>query len=479
MVLNSVMVLLPEVLLSIFSMIIIMTGVFSKRENVGSSTLWLTVFMLIAIAIWILQGTTEGLSAFDGAFISDGLSKLFKLILLVSASVIVILSKEYLERNNLLNYEYSALITLSLVGMMMMVSATNLMSLYLGLELQSLSLYVIAAFRRDNLKSTEAGLKYFVLGALSSGLLLYGASLVYGFTGTTSFSGISRVIEVEGMSMGLLLGLVFILVAMAFKVSAVPFHMWTPDVYEGSPTPVTAFFSTVPKVAALGMMIRFLFDGFGAAINDWQQIIMFLAVLSMIVGSVAAISQKNIKRLMAYSSISHIGFALIGLSLGNTEGLNAVLVYIIVYVIANIGVFAFILCMQKDGVAITDISSLSLYSKINPTGAFLLSVIILSLAGLPPFVGFLAKLYIFLAAINSGFAWLAIIGGISSVIGAYYYLRIVFLIYFGEYSCELNSAMSFINLIILFISGIVMIVGTINLFGIEAIVTPISNSFLP
>ena len=478
MLISSVIILLPEILLSIFSMVVVMAGVFSKKATIGSSVLWLTVSIFIVIAAFIAIALPIQVSAFDGAFKSDELSRFFKIMLLLSAAVTLSLSKAYLERNDLLNFEFSALIVLALVGMMMMTSATNLMSLYLGLELQALSLYVIAAFRKDNLKSTEAGLKYFVLGALSSGLLLYGSSLVYGFTGTTSFSGISAVVQSEGVSIGLLLGLVFIIVAMAFKVSAVPFHMWTPDVYEGSPTPVTAFFATVPKVAALSMLIRILFDAFGAAIDQWQQIVMVLAVASMVTGSIAAIGQNNIKRLMAYSSISHIGFALIGLAVGNVQGLNALIIYIVIYVIANLGVFSFILCMQKDGVAITEVPSLGLYSKTDPLRAFLLSVTILSLAGLPPLVGFLGKLYIFLAAVDSGYAWLAIIGGISSVIGAYYYLRIVFLIYFGDSNGGLSGSMPLLNRSILLFSAGIMLLGTFNLFGFQNISEKIVISFL-
>ena len=359
-----------------------------------------------------------------------------------------------------------------------MVSATNLMAVYLGLELQSLSLYVIAAFRRDSLRSTEAGLKYFVLGALSSGLLLYGASLVYGFTGSTSFLEISMFISEEGISNGVLFGLIFLLGGLAFKISAVPFHMWTPDVYEGSPTPVTAFFATVPKLAALAMLTRLLFGAFGNAIAEWQQIIIFLSVSSMLIGSIAAIGQKNIKRLMAYSSISHIGFALIGLAVGTSEGLSAVLIYMVIYVIANFGVFTFILNMQKDGVSVSEITSLSLYSRINPVRAFCLSLVILSLAGLPPLVGFFGKLIIFRSAVDSGFVTLALVGGLSSVIGAFYYLRIVYVIYFGENSDRLAEPMPFINRMVLIVSAFAMIFGSINLFGLEDIIEKISINFI-
>ncbi len=352
---------------------------------------------------------------------------------------------------------------------MIMVSAGDLLSLYMGLELQSLSLYVIAAFRRDSLRSTEAGLKYFVLGALSSGLLLYGASLVYGYTGTTVFSQITTVVADEGMSLGLLFGLAFLVTGMAFKVSAAPFHMWTPDVYEGSPTPVTGFFATAPKMAAAGMMARLLHDAFGNAIGDWQQILIFLSFASVFLGSIAAIGQTDIKRLMAYSSIAHMGFALMGLAAGSEEGVQALLIYMAIYVTTNVGVFAFILNMERDGQAITDIKSLSMYSRVAPARAGALAVLMFSLAGLPPLVGFFAKFYVLTAAVNAGLTWLAIAGVIASVIGAYYYLRIVFLMYFGEAGDALNGKMSTLHWVFLGGSSGAMVVGIVNLFGVETI----------
>jgi NADH-quinone oxidoreductase subunit N len=478
MLVDSLVILMPEIILSIFSMFIIMVGVFSKQKSISSFLLWLTCFVLVLTAIWVLIGVPDDSYAFNGAFRADGFSILFKVCILLSAAIVLALSKDYLERSNLLNYEYSALICLSIVGMMIMVASTNLMSVYLGLELQSLSLYVIAAFRRDSLKSTEAGLKYFVLGALSSGLFLYGASLVYGFSGTTNFLGIAKVVELEGMSTGILFGLIFLLVGMAFKISAVPFHMWTPDVYEGSPTPVTAFFSTVPKLAAIAMLARLLFGAFGDAFFEWQQIIVFLSISSMLVGSIAAIGQNNIKRLMAYSSISHIGFALIGIAAGTSNGLSAVIIYMLIYVVANFGVFAFILNMQKEGVAITEITALSLYSRTDSLRALFLSVVILSLAGLPPLVGFFGKLFIFRSAVSEGLVLLALIGGLASVIGAYYYLRIVYLIYFGDTSDNLNKPMPLINRIILASSAAAMLFGAVNLFGIEGMIASISTQFL-
>ena len=478
MLVDSLVILMPEIILSIFSMFIIMVGVFSKQKSISSFLLWLTCFVLVLTAIWVLIGVPDDSYAFNGAFRADGFSILFKVCILLSAAIVLAMSKDYLERTNLLNYEYSALICLSIVGMMIMVASTNLMSVYLGLELQSLSLYVIAAFRRDSLKSTEAGLKYFVLGALSSGLFLYGASLVYGFSGTTNFLGIAKVVELEGMSTGILFGLIFLLVGMAFKISAVPFHMWTPDVYEGSPTPVTAFFSTVPKLAAIAMLARLLFGAFEDAFFEWQQIIVFLSISSMLVGSIAAIGQNNIKRLMAYSSISHIGFALMGIAAGTSNGLSAVIIYMLIYVVANFGVFAFILNMQKEGVAITEITALSLYSRTDSLRALFLSVVILSLAGLPPLVGFFGKLFIFRSAVSEGLVLLALIGGLASVIGAYYYLRIVYLIYFGDTSDNLNKPMPLINRIILASSAAAMLFGAVNLFGIEGMISSISTQFL-
>ena len=478
MLVDSLVILMPEIILSIFSMFIIMVGVFSKQKSISSFLLWLTCFVLVLTAIWVLIGVPDDSYAFNGAFRADGFSILFKVCILLSAAIVLAMSKDYLERSNLLNYEYPALICLSIVGMMIMVASTNLMSVYLGLELQSLSLYVIAAFRRDSLKSTEAGLKYFVLGALSSGLFLYGASLVYGFSGTTNFLGIAKVVELEGMSTGILFGLIFLLVGMAFKISAVPFHMWTPDVYEGSPTPVTAFFSTVPKLAAIAMLARLLFGAFGDAFFEWQQIIVFLSISSMLVGSIAAIGQNNIKRLMAYSSISHIGFALMGIAAGTSNGLSAVIIYMLIYVVANFGVFAFILNMQKEGVAITEITALSLYSRTDSLRAIFLSVVILSLAGLPPLVGFFGKLFIFRSAVSEGLVLLALIGGLASVIGAYYYLRIVYLIYFGDTSDNLNKPMPLINRIILASSAAAMLFGAVNLFGIESMIASISIQFL-
>ncbi len=478
MVIESLLALSPEILLSVYSMVITMIGVFSKKQSTDSTLLWVTCLCFCVVATMVLFKFPNERLAFNGAFTLDSFSNFFKVMMLLSASLVLAISKDHLTRSNLLNFEYSVLICLAVVGMMIMVSASNLMAVYLGLELQSLALYVIAAFRRDSVKSTEAGLKYFVLGALSSGLFLYGASLVYGFTGTTHFLKIAEVVNVNGLSTGVLFGLVFLIAGLAFKVSAVPFHMWTPDVYEGSPTPVTAFFAIVPKLAAMAMLTRLLFDAFGGVINQWQQIIVFLSITSMVIGSIAAIGQKNLKRLMAYSSISHIGFALIGLSVGTSDGVSAMILYLFIYVIANFGVFAFILNMQKDGVSVTEITALSLYAQSNSTRAFCLSLIILSLAGLPPLVGFFGKLFIFRAAIEGGLVSLAVVGGIASVIGAFYYLRIVYLIYFGESVGGLGETMPIVNRTVLIGCAFAVLIGSVNLFGLQIYVDLISINFL-
>jgi NADH-quinone oxidoreductase subunit N len=331
----------------------------------------------------------------------------------------------------------------------------------------SLALYVVAALRRDSERSSEAGLKYFVLGSLSSGLLLYGASLTYGFAGTTDFAGIITVVQDGHLPVGVLFGLVFMIAGLAFKVSAVPFHMWTPDVYEGSPTPITAFFATAPKMAAMALIARLMFDAFGNVPGDWTQVIALVAVLSMFVGAVAGIGQRNIKRLMAYSSISHMGFALLGLLAGNAQGVEAMLVYMTIYVVMNVGVFSFILAMERDGQPVTDISALNMLSKAEPVKALALLVIFFSLAGVPPMLGFFAKFAVIRSALVAGYSWVAVLGVIASVIAAFYYLRIVFYMYFGAESEPLETRMPVVQWVLLVASAIVMVAGAVNLFGIE------------
>ena len=459
----------PELILALYAMAALMWGVYFGKDALARTILWVTIAIFVLLGFWIGYQHEGPLQAFGGMFNNDGFSRFAKVVMLFGAAFMLMLSEDYLTRNDLMKFEFPIMIALAVLGMMLMVSAGDLMALYMGLELQSLSLYVVAAFRRDSVRSTEAGLKYFVLGALSSGLLLYGASLVYGYTGTTLFSGITEVLATEGLSLGLLFGIVFMCAGIAFKVSAAPFHMWTPDVYEGSPTPVTGFFATAPKVAALGLFARLLHDGFGAAVIDWQQILAFLSVASIFVGAIAAIGQRNIKRLMAYSSIGHMGFALMGLAAGTEGGVQAMLIYATIYVAMNIGVFAFILNMERDGRAVTDIYALGNYSVLEPTRAACLAVLLFSLAGVPPLVGFFGKFYVLVAAVEADLVWLAVAGVIGSVISAFYYLRIVYLMYFGEETDALDGQMPLTHLGTLLASAIVMVVGIVNLFGVDSL----------
>jgi NADH-quinone oxidoreductase subunit N len=370
------------------------------------------------------------MSTFAGGFIVDFFARFLKILALIGSVATLVLSAEYLADPSRRIFEYSILVVLSTLGMMVLISAGDLIMLYLGLELMSLALYVVAASNRDNVKSTEAGLKYFVLGALSSGMLLYGASLIYGFTGTVSFAGIAAAVNTG--SVGIVFGLVFLLAGLCFKVSVVPFHMWTPDVYEGAPTPVTAFFASAPKVAAIAVFTRAALTAFPGILSQWQQIVVFVAIASMALGSFAAIGQKNIKRLMAYSSIGHMGFALVGLAAGTPEGAQGVLVYIAIYVSMTLGSFAVILAMKRNGQPVEDISDLSGLSRTNPLLAFVFAMLLFSLAGIPPLAGFFAKWYVFVAAIKAGLFTLAVIGVVTSVVGAYYYLSIIKVMYFDE-----------------------------------------------
>lgn len=469
MLVNSLTIIFSELALVIFILASLMFAVYTKKDQLTSKLIWATALIMITLGALILLLGSGTSKAFGGAFVDDGFARYAKVVILWSSAITLIISRDYLSKNNLMKFEYPILIGLAVVGMMMMVSAGDLMSLYMGIELQSLALYVIAAFNRDSIRSTEAGLKYFVLGALSSGLLLYGASLIYGFSGTTNFDGIALALNQGKTSLGLLLGLVFLVTGLAFKVSAAPFHMWTPDVYEGAPTPVTAFFATAPKVAAMILFTRVAYDAFGEMKSDWQQIVSFLAVASMFLGSIAAIGQKDIKRMMAYSSIGHMGFALVGLASGTEVGAQALLIYMSIYVLMNIGTFAFILSMEKDGHPVTEISALNMYSRVDPIRALALMILMFSLAGIPPMVGFFGKFYVLKAAVDANMAWLAIAGVIASVIGAFYYLRIIYLMYFGEEKDCLDGKMSTSGWVTLMVSAILMILGVINLFGIEKI----------
>ncbi len=461
-------IVLPEVLIAVYAMAALLVAVYTSKDDMAPLLVWATAGVFVLIAVWIGAGGAGERTAFGGMFIDDPFARFAKVTVLLSAAAVLLMSREYMMRRGLLRFEYPVLISLAVVGMMMMISAGDLMALYMGLELQSLSLYVIAALRRDSVKSTEAGLKYFVLGALSSGLLLYGASLVYGFAGTTLFSGILSTLG-SGVPLGLLFGLVFILAGLAFKISAAPFHMWTPDVYEGAPTPVTAFLATAPKVAAMALFGRVVHDAFGAIPGDWGQVVAALAVASMFVGAIAAIGQRDIKRLMAYSSIAHMGFALMGLASGTAAGVQAMLIYMAIYVTMNIGTFAFILSMQKDGRPVTTIDSLNMYSKREPLRALAVLVLMFSLAGVPPTVGFVGKFYVLKAAVDGGMAWLAVLGVIASVFGLFYYLRIVYYMYFGKDGDALDGQMPAVQWVMLVGTAAAMVIGIVNLFGIEAL----------
>lgn len=467
---QDISAVLPELSLAIYAMVALLYGVYTSKDGAAPFLCWVTATLFVAMAAWIGLGGEGTQVAFNGMFIEDGFARFAKVVILLSAAAIIMISQDHMTKLGILKFEFPILIALSVVGMMLMVSAGDLMALYMGLELQSLALYVVASLHRDDARSTEAGLKYFVLGALSSGMLLYGASLVYGFAGTTQFAGIIQAASTgEHMPIGLLFGLVFLISGLAFKVSAAPFHMWTPDVYEGSPTPITAFFATAPKVAAMGLFARVVHDAFGGSVGEWQQILAFLAVLSMFLGSIAAIGQRDIKRLMAYSSIAHMGFALMGLASGTVGGVQAMLIYMSIYVTMNIGAFAFIVTMEKDGQPITDIRAMSMLSKREPLKALALLVIMFSLAGVPPLVGFFGKFYVLTAAVDAGLAWLAIAGVIASVIGAFYYIRIVFYMYFGNDEDTADVSGGPIQWAVLMGVAAILVLGVINLFGVEGV----------
>jgi NADH-quinone oxidoreductase subunit N len=419
---------LPEVVLGCCGMAILIAGVLRKSESFHFSCM-LSVGALLLTAMFVISGT-QG-AGFRGQLASDSFSVFVALLVLVASALTIVASLDYNEHENLRRFEFPVLILFSTVGMLLMASATNLMTLYVGLELQSLAIYVLAAFARDQLRSSEAGLKYFVLGSLASGLLLYGISLVYGFSGSMQFDKLASVLTTPAMaSPGLIVGIVFVVTGLAFKVSAVPFHMWTPDVYEGAPTPVTLLMGTAPKVAAMALMVRAMATPFGHLLLQWQQLIVLVSIASMLLGSLAAIGQKNIKRLMAYSSIGHMGYVLIGLAAGTPVGIRGVLIYLVTYVFMNAGTFACIIAMRRRGKMLEQISDLGGLGKTDPVLAMWLTVFMFSMAGIPPFSGFWGKYFSFTAAVQSGMWALAVIGVLTSVIGAYYYIRIIKVMYF-------------------------------------------------
>ena len=420
--------LIPEIFLSISIFSLLMIGVFIK--NSFEIIYRLSLFVIFLITLIILSGDNEPAKIFNESFTIDKFSLYSKILILISTFFVLLMSKKYIVdiKNN--KFEYPIIILLSILGMFIMVSSNDLILFYLGLELQSLALYILASIDRDNIKSSEAGVKYFVLSALSSGLLLYGCSLVYGFTGSTNFEEIAS--NSGDFNVGTIFGMVFILVGLAFKVSAVPFHMWTPDVYQGSPTSVTSFFSVAPKVAGIAIFIKFMYLPFQGVLNQWQYILVFMSIASMILGAVAAIGQTNIKRLMAYSSIGHIGYAIAGIAAGTENGFKSTLVYISIYIVMNIGAFACILLMKRGGKYIEEIEELSGVSKNHPMMSFGLLIILFSLAGIPPLAGFFAKFYIFMAVIESEMYTLAIVGLVTTVLSAFYYIRIIKIMYFDE-----------------------------------------------
>ena len=425
----AIMPVLPEIVLGLGAMALLMLGVFGSSAN--SRIVDFAAIALLAIAGAVLLLLPGGrLVSFGGSFVVDDFARFLKMLALLGSAAAIAMSLDYAERERQVRFEYSVLIVLSTLGMLMLISAADLIALYLGLELMSLPLYVVAASHRDSLRSTEAGLKYFVLGALSSGMLLYGASLVYGFTGTVSFPAIAQAAGHGGV--GLIFGLVFLFAGFCFKVSAVPFHMWTPDVYEGAPTPVTAFFAAAPKVAGIAMFVRTAVAAFPGITNEWQQILVFVAIASMALGSFAAIGQRNFKRLMAYSSIGHMGYALIGLAAGTPEGVQGVLIYMAIYITMTLGVFAVILAMRRSTGMVESIDQLAGLARTHPTMAFLLAMLLFSMAGVPPLAGFFGKFYVFLAAIKAGLYVLAVLGVLASVVGAYYYIAIVKIMYFDD-----------------------------------------------
>ena len=424
---------IPEMLLAAAAMVLLLVGVF--RGDCGTRGVsWAAVAVLAVAAFFVVSGPGDGTLTFADMFIADRFAVFMKVLVLLGSALTLVISLDYIRQEGVERFEYPVLILLATLGMLMMVAAADLISLYVGLELQSLALYVLAAFKRDSERSTEAGLKYFVLGALASGILLYGASLVYGFTGTTNFEAIAaNIAGGEGPSTGLLFGLAFLVAGLAFKVAAVPFHMWTPDVYEGAPTPITAFFSVAPKIAAFALFVRVMVGPFGGLVEDWTQIIVVLSALSMVLGAFAAIGQRNIKRMMAYSSIGHVGFALMGLAAGSEKGVQGLILYLTIYLAMNVGAWAVILNMRRGNEGmVEEIGDLAGLARRQPMMALAMAIFMFSLAGIPPLAGFFAKFYVLLAAIDAGLYTLAVIAVLAAVVGSYYYLRVVKLMYFDE-----------------------------------------------
>ncbi|MDJ0388128.1 NADH-quinone oxidoreductase subunit NuoN [Roseomonas sp. E05] len=420
--------ILPELVLALGGLVILAAGVLPRRDT--SFAINMAVLGTLLVTAVLVLSQPEGV-AFLGQYVSDAFTKFMKLLVLAGAALGLLLAMDWNVKEGLSRFEFPVLLLFSSLGMLIMVSANDLITLYLGLELLSLSLYVIAAFNRDSERSSEAGLKYFVLGALASGMLLYGSSLIYGFAGSTNFGRIADAVgTTDGTPFGLVVGLVFVLAALAFKISAVPFHMWTPDVYEGAPTPVTAFFATAPKVAAIALLTRVAAGPFGELVEQWQQVLILASLGSMILGALGAIGQRNIKRLMAYSSIGHIGYALMGLAVASEIGIRSLLLYMAIYVFTSVGTFAVLIAMRRNGRALEGVEDLAGLGRTDPAMALGMTVFMLSMAGIPPLAGFFGKLYVFLAAVQGGYWTLAVVGVLTSAISAYYYLRVIKVMYF-------------------------------------------------
>lgn len=435
---QTLLLALPEISLAIGSMVLLIVGVFLGDKAARQIAFACVGLLILALVLVVAGPSAQYAAIFDGAFQIDAFAAYSKVIILAAAAIAILMSSSFITGSSRSfhdtgsMFEYPVLIVLAAFGMAIMVSANDLISLYMGVEMQSLALYILAAYNRDSRRSTEAGLKYFVLGALSSGLMLYGSSLIYGFSGSTQFTDIARVAVADTDNIGLIIGLVFLICGLAFKVSAAPFHMWTPDVYEGAPTPVTAFFAAAPKLAGMALFARVLVVSFPGALSDWQPVLAMIAVASMIVGAFSAIAQTNIKRLMAYSSIGHMGYALVGLASGTAQGVSAVLIYMAIYVAMTIGAFACILMMRRRGGMTESIEDLSGLWKTNMPLAVIFTVLLFSLAGVPPLAGFFGKWFVFLAAVEAGLVWLAVVGVLASAVSAFYYLRIVWFMWFDD-----------------------------------------------
>ena len=461
----SLHLIAPELLLAVGALVLLMIGVFSGDKSTPTVT-GLAVALLVAAGMWMLLIPVQG-EAFGGAYVADSYGTFMKILALIGSIFAMIMAVGHARFDHLDKFEFPVLLVLATLGIMLMISANNLISLYLALELQSLALYVVAAINRDSLRSTEAGLKYFVLGALSSGMLLYGMSLVYGFTGNVNFIEIARVLSAGEPNLGLIFGLVFVLAGLCFKISAVPFHMWTPDVYEGAPTPVTAFLPAAPKVGAMAILVRIVIEAFQPIFVEWQQIIVFVAIASMILGSFAAVGQRNIKRLMAYSSIGHMGFALVGLAAGSKTGVSGVILYMTIYLVMTLGTFACIMAMRrKEGGNVENIDDLAGLSTTKPFMALVLTALMFSLAGIPPLAGFFGKYFVFVAAIEAKLYGLAIVGMLASVVGAFYYLRIVKIMWFDDATGEFTRIAGELRLVFglsgLFVVGYILFGGPID-----------------